>query len=572
MFTAVVCMVALKYLTQELEVGARTAYSAARPYVEPAFEAAQQAFERERSPPPAPGEEEVIVPWLGRVKGRVEADHRAFLGIPYAAPPVGEFRWCPPQPVEPRVSESAQDLPVYSATGMKPSCVQLRSHKQSAVEKIILGIKQESEDCLYLNVFTPRLHALKSATAKLPVLVFIHGGAFSTGGSAAPLYNPVDLMVNGLDKEAVVVTFDYRLGVFGYAAGAALLADSDDPVGNYGLQDQMAALQWVRENIRHFNGDPKNITVLGHSAGAMSASYLQLLRPDLADKWVLMSGTSFGWKWRQAGSDFENKIWCEMAARANCDPNDVACMRGVDATVLNNAAKAIEADYLFGPTIDNRLISTVPTNMSGYGVGPTIVTVVKDEASVFLGRFIRNERDYHEVTNKFFSHKNGLVQAVLDTYAVQNYQSAFNAANAALTDALFTCPAIRYHHHLSRQQRKVFLVQFDHPMLLSSVASRVVTGQDYGVFHGSDLVLLFNFSPFMSMPSGEQAAEMRSGLKRFMFTGSPLNSGRATGDIDAWNANQLTNLKGRGQCEAVWGLLDNKPPLPQNFGSHLDLQ
>lgn len=184
----------------------------------------------------------------------------SFRGIPYAAAPVGSLRWKAPQP-------ASNWTGVRKATDFGPSAMQ-RVHGDFlpwTTEYLVTGAV--SEDCLTLNVWTPKT----DTKAGLPVLVYIHGGAFTEGSGSIPLYAGTELARQGI----VVVTINYRLGVFGFLAHPELNAESPGQAsGNYGLQDQIAALRWVRDNIRQFGGDPAQVTIWGQSAGAMSVGAL----------------------------------------------------------------------------------------------------------------------------------------------------------------------------------------------------------------------------------------------------------------------------------------------------------
>ncbi len=178
----------------------------------------------------------------------------AFKGVPYAAPPVGPLRWREPQPV-PRW-EGVRHAGTFGARCM-----------QAHIYDDMIFRDQMSEDCLYLNVWTPQA----SATAKLPVMVWIHGGGFRAGSASEPRQDGERLAAKGV----VVVSMNYRLGVFGYLAHPELTKESGHGAsGNYGLMDQIAALKWVQANIAGFGGDPARVTIFGESAGSFAVSGL----------------------------------------------------------------------------------------------------------------------------------------------------------------------------------------------------------------------------------------------------------------------------------------------------------
>lgn len=192
----------------------------------------------------------------GAVSGTVDRGIRVFKGIPFAAPPVGERRWRPPQPVV--AWRGVRDASAFGA-----ECPQTQYGDGSVY---IRPLQKQSEDCLFLNVWTPA-----KAGEALPVLVWIHGGALTRGSGISDTRDGVPLATKGI----VLVTFNYRLGALGYLAHPELTAESPERAsGNYGVLDQIAALNWVRRNIAAFGGDPARVTIAGESAGSWAVNTL----------------------------------------------------------------------------------------------------------------------------------------------------------------------------------------------------------------------------------------------------------------------------------------------------------
>lgn len=220
-----------------------------------------------------------IVIESGKVQGKQLASGvRAYLGVPFAAPPVRELRWREPQPV-------AAWTDTYHADRPAPQCMQ--SLRGSNINHYF-GVEAISEDCLYLNVWVPP--SLKSGELA-PVVVWIYGGAFSVGSASMANYSGESLAKKGV----VYVAVAYRLGALGFMAHPELTAESPHRAsGNYGFLDQIAGLQWIQRNIARFGGDPKNVTIMGQSAGSMAVSLLQAspLARGLFHRAVGMSGSS----------------------------------------------------------------------------------------------------------------------------------------------------------------------------------------------------------------------------------------------------------------------------------------
>lgn len=221
----------------------------------------------------------------GLVSGKTSDDQvvKIFMGIPFAAPPIGDLRWKAPQPVQPwnGIKNCIENPP--SAMQAPPKPFYCWSKEFMAPESPI------SEDCLYLNIWT----TAQTSQDKLPVIVWIHGGAFTGGSGTVPLYNGENMSRKGV----VFVTINYRLGIFGFFAHPELSAESDLKIsGNFGILDQIAALRWVKENISAFGGNPDNVTIDGQSAGSFSVNMLMVspLAKGLFQKAIGQSGGMFG--------------------------------------------------------------------------------------------------------------------------------------------------------------------------------------------------------------------------------------------------------------------------------------
>ena len=191
----------------------------------------------------------------GKVSGKTINSEKvnAFLGLPYAAPPVGALRWKAPE--APAAWKGVRDATHYGSR-----CVQTQ-----IFDDMVFQDSGPSEDCLYLNVFTPA-----DKKGKLPVMFWIHGGGYTGGSASEPRHNGDFLSLKGV----VLVTINYRLGVFGFLATSELAKEGNGAAGNYGLMDMVAALKWVRANIAQFGGDPGNVTIFGESAGSFAVSTL----------------------------------------------------------------------------------------------------------------------------------------------------------------------------------------------------------------------------------------------------------------------------------------------------------
>ncbi|PNF39410.1 Esterase FE4 [Cryptotermes secundus] len=264
-----------------------------------------------------------------RLTSRKGREIFAFQGVPYAKPPVGELRFKPPQPAEPwtGVLDATKEAPVCVQRGLFPSDVEVRGQ----------------EDCLYLNVYTPRIPKSGSEAAPLDVMVWVHGGGWFTGSGNTDMYGPQYL----LDKDIILVTMNYRLGLIGFLS----TEDAECP-GNNGMKDQVAALRWVRDNIAEFGGNPNSVTIFGESAGG-SSTHFHMLSPaskGLFHRAISQSGTAVcAWALTPPGRP---KLLAEQVADMfNCPTQSsselISCLRKQDSYKLYGAELLIPAERIF---------------------------------------------------------------------------------------------------------------------------------------------------------------------------------------------------------------------------------
>lgn len=317
--------------------------------------------------PPAPST--AVKTSAGPVSGVASPDGAviSFKGIPYAAPPVGPLRWRAPQPVEPNKS-------TLKADHFGASCIQGPNNEFGPWTKEFLYTTPPSEDCLFLNIWAPKT----SPSAKRPVLVFIHGGAFTSGSGDVPVYDGEALARSGM----VVVTINYRLGVLGFLALPALTAESEHhSSGNYGLLDQIAALQWLKQNIRAFGGDPLHVAIAGQSAGAMSVA--DLLASPLAHGLFSAAIADSG----IGGRGVPMQTLAE-AEKAGADYATSKKAESLDALRALPASQFVVQGMRFGPVVDGWVLPDNPmtlTTQTGRDSDVPVITGFQANDSMLAG-------------------------------------------------------------------------------------------------------------------------------------------------------------------------------------------
>jgi para-nitrobenzyl esterase len=359
--------------------------------------------------PPATSDT-IAVTTEGKVAGVASASMVSFLGIPYAQPPVGALRWAPPQPP----SAHAATL---QATAFGSACLQGTSLVASS-----------SEDCLYLNVWKP---AGTKPGDKLPVIFYIHGGAFTLGSGEM---GPSPLASRGV----VVVGINYRLGALGYLANKALrTANKDGSLGNFAVMDQLAALGWVQKNIVAFGGDAGNVTLWGTSAGAtQSFSLLQSPKAKgLFQRAVMQSGGAA--EFSNPSMDTSLAVGDTAVTNMGCGAatDVVACLRGLPASV-----PLAQGGLKWRPTVDAQIITQVPARAfatGNFNQVPVMIGGVYDEGTMFVDPKL--SADYYSL------YLRGLAPAGYDTtaieaaYPVGNYAVPAQGIARASGDAMYAC-------------------------------------------------------------------------------------------------------------------------------------
>jgi para-nitrobenzyl esterase len=322
----------------------------------------------------------------GGLRGYVEDGVRIFKGVPYAQPPVGALRWRPPQPAQPWTG--ARDAQAFGS-----DCMQNRVGWDDTQTKLPV-----SEDCLTLNVWTP------ANAAKAPVMVWIHGGGYVMGSGSQPVFDGAALARRGV----VVVTFNYRLGRFGFFAHPAIDAEhADEPKANYAFMDQLAALAWVKANIAALGGDPGRVTIFGQSAGGGSVGQLMLIPQarGLFHQAIVQSGGGRD-VWPLLAADRPGKVSAErigvaFADKAGVKDADAAALRALPADKLLGKLDLLNAEEatFSGPVVDGRLVTG--SAVEGFAAGrqakvPLLIGANSDELGIipsflkgiFAGRLI----------------------------------------------------------------------------------------------------------------------------------------------------------------------------------------
>ncbi|XP_050389036.1 cholinesterase isoform X2 [Patella vulgata] len=434
---------------------------------------------------------------LGKVKGYVHTvkdigDIERYFGIPYAAPPVGNLRFEYP------VDHEGWGDEIYNATVLSPACLQIGSIWEYT-EFHQPGFNRQSEDCLYLNVYIPVRTGVNSG-GLLEVLVHIHGGSNEVG-MGSMLHGDVLALKAGV----IFVSMNYRLGPLGFLSG-----DPKHFTGNYGVMDQVKALQWVQENIGYFGGDKNKVTIQGHSAGACDVGLhaSSPLSKGLFRYAILESGSSLAYWCVLRYPEFSRKRTENFAKSVGCMRDNLLevkeCLKMVDKEKINNFrfdayiwflpfTVSIGDDFL--PDNPEILLAERPINGEAFLMG-----VTQNEGSWSAWKFMTGISIVEDIGNAIYfipfavnKYKDLAVAVLQEEYAADidpnNGTDVFLAVSGIIGDSTFIAPAVKLADHLAERNKDVYFYSFDY---ISTLAS---TPQHHGVPHGLDLFYLFG-TPF----------------------------------------------------------------------------
>ena len=424
-------------------------------------------------------------------------DVRAFKGIPYAAPPVGDLRWRAPKPAE--HWDGTRKADEFGAVCMQG------------------GNQKMSEDCLTLNVWS----GAKAANEKLPVMLWIYGGGYSSGSGSQAMYDGEALAKKG----AVVITFNYRLGAFGFFGYPELTKESDRRgAANFGVMDSIAALQWVQKYIARFGGDPKNVTIFGESAGAGMVANLMAM-PMAKGLFVKAMGESSAWSTarieplgtladaEQDGVKLADKVGAKSLAELRAKP----------------AADIQKAGRGLGPVVDGWLIPEDPSKVFAAGKQINVPVLVGSNRDESFGGNPKSAADFVEQAHKRFG---DLADAYLKLYPASTDEEAKESAFYSGRDEM--AALMRNWARLAEKpgKSKAFVYYFtQQPPRLPNARGGFAPGSHGSATHVSEILYAFGHldgSRTWTDSDQKVADEMSSHWVNFAKTGNPNGKGLST--------------------------------------------
>jgi para-nitrobenzyl esterase len=408
----------------------------------------------------------IVTTKLGRLEGEQIGSVAVFRGVPYAAPPTGELRFRAPAPPEPWTG-------TRDARRFGPTSPQLLG--------IMRDLEPQHEACLHLNVWTPALGSGRPR-GLLPVMVFVYGGAFSSGAATHPMYDGRELALRG---DVVVVSFNYRLGALGFVDLGALGDGRFSADANNGLRDQIAALRWVREHIDAFGGDPDQVTAFGQSAGAMSVA--NLLTLDAASGLFVRAIAQSGAAHHVTTREHSAKIATRLLDALGLGPRDLDQLRALPAEAIVKAQAAClrsaidvgargrplySANMTLLPVVDGDLIAEVPIDAAVRGAGADIPLLTGTNADewnfwVFLSDVTKRDLDQAGLLHVIETRLPARAREAVELYGellgerLGRSPEPWQVYCAIETDRIFSLPAARLAEARAKAPAPTFLYRFE---------------------------------------------------------------------------------------------------------------
>jgi para-nitrobenzyl esterase len=454
----------------------------------------------------------VVCTQSGQLQGAVEGSYRAFRGIPFAAPPVGDLRWRPP-------ATPASWQGVRSATAFGNKCPQIDNS----------GVPLGDEDCLTLNVYAVN----PPANSKQPVMVYFHGGGERTGSAQDPPWNAVPPLAG---HGVIVVTVEYRLGLLGWLAHPLLTAEGQGSSGNYGLMDLIAALKWVHDNIAEFGGDPASVMIFGQSAGAENI-YALLASQEAAGLFSAAGmESSYAIKGGLIGTSVADAYpwYAGLDSLANCDtaPDVLGCLRAVPADTLvqislnTTATGWINIEPIVVPEDPFSKLQQLGSPV------PLLIGTNSDELAFIyvLGPTLDASGYAASVHTQFDALAAGAGDTILSLYPATDYTNPNYALNAVESDADYTCNTRNFARAVSGAQRPsvwryLFTHTYENDASLMAVRAFHVAELPFVSGNLETGALVNPYSP--SSAEIALSNEMMDYWARFAATGDPNGAGAA---------------------------------------------